>query len=135
MVPTTVVDSYPVPAWLRAYNTREGLRDAVAVVLKTQELAGIDVVADGELDRWDVNHPESNGMTYLIGGPVCQAALMPPPPRRLISGRHRPESIIAGGTALSASRSACWRPAGLSREPLKRVELLTPALRKRCSAD
>ena len=32
------------------------------VVLKTQELAGIDVVADGELYRWDINHPETNGM-------------------------------------------------------------------------
>jgi 5-methyltetrahydropteroyltriglutamate--homocysteine methyltransferase len=32
------------------------------VVLKTQELAGIDVVADGELNRFDPGHPETNGM-------------------------------------------------------------------------
>jgi 5-methyltetrahydropteroyltriglutamate--homocysteine methyltransferase len=32
------------------------------VVLKTQELAGIDVVADGELNRFDASHPETNGM-------------------------------------------------------------------------
>ena len=38
MIPTTVVGSYPVPAWLRVYNTRESLRDAMLVVLKTQEL-------------------------------------------------------------------------------------------------
>src|SRR5262245_423706 len=62
MIETTVVGSYPVPAWLRVYNTRESLCDAMLVVLKTQELAGIDVVADGELYRWDVNHPETNGM-------------------------------------------------------------------------
>jgi 5-methyltetrahydropteroyltriglutamate--homocysteine methyltransferase len=31
-------------------------------VIKTQELAGIDVVADGELYRWDINHAETNGM-------------------------------------------------------------------------
>jgi 5-methyltetrahydropteroyltriglutamate--homocysteine methyltransferase len=38
------------------------------VVLKTQELAGIDVVTDGELGRFDVNHPESNGMIdYFVG--------------------------------------------------------------------
>ena len=54
MIQTTVVGSYPVPAWLRVYNTRESLRDAMMVVLKTQELAGIDVVADGELYRWDI---------------------------------------------------------------------------------
>jgi 5-methyltetrahydropteroyltriglutamate--homocysteine methyltransferase len=32
------------------------------VVLKTQELAGIDVIADGELNRFDPSHPETNGM-------------------------------------------------------------------------
>lgn len=32
------------------------------VVLKTQELAGIDVMADGELNRFDPSHPETNGM-------------------------------------------------------------------------
>jgi len=31
-------------------------------VVKTQELAGIDLVADGELYRWDINHGETNGM-------------------------------------------------------------------------
>lgn len=37
------------------------------VVLKTQELAGIDVVADGELNRFDPGHPETNGMIdYFI---------------------------------------------------------------------
>ena len=53
---TTVVGSYPVPDWLRANPTRGGLVDAMMVVLKTQELAGIDVLADGELGRFDVNH-------------------------------------------------------------------------------
>jgi 5-methyltetrahydropteroyltriglutamate--homocysteine methyltransferase len=65
---TTVVGSYPTPQWLRVYNTRESLRDAIMVVLKTQEQAGIDVISDGELSRWDINHPETNGMIdYFIG--------------------------------------------------------------------
>jgi len=34
--------------------------DATRVVLHTQEQAGIDVVCDGELSRFDVNHPETN---------------------------------------------------------------------------
>src|SRR5207247_5256295 len=38
------------------------LRDAILVVLKTQELAGINVVTDGELSRFDIGHPETNGM-------------------------------------------------------------------------
>ncbi len=70
MIRTTVVGSYPVPAWLRVYGTRESLRDAMLVVLKTQELAGIDVVADGELYRWDVNHPETNGMIDYFVRPL-----------------------------------------------------------------
>lgn len=64
---TTVVGSYPTPQWLRVYNTSESLRDAMIVVLKLQELAGIDVITDGELSRWDINHPETNGMIdYFI---------------------------------------------------------------------
>ncbi|MEO2023348.1 MAG: cobalamin-independent methionine synthase II family protein [Pirellulaceae bacterium] len=62
MIKTTVVGSYPVPTWLRVFSTQESLRDAMLAVLKTQELAGIDVVADGELYRWDINHGETNGM-------------------------------------------------------------------------
>jgi len=43
------------------------LRDAVMVVMKSQELAGIDVISDGELSRFDVSHPETNGMIeYFI---------------------------------------------------------------------
>lgn len=66
-IKTTVVGSYPIPAWLAAYPSRPHLRDAVMVVLKTQELAGLDVIADGELSRFDIGHPETNGMIeYFI---------------------------------------------------------------------
>ncbi len=66
-IKTTVVGSYPTPQWLRVFGTAESLRDAMMVVLKTQELAGIDVISDGELSRWDINHPETNGMIdYFI---------------------------------------------------------------------
>ncbi len=67
---TTVVGSYPVPEWLRAYPTRQNLIDATMVVLKTQEREGIDVVADGELYRFDVNHPETNGMIDYFVRPL-----------------------------------------------------------------
>ncbi|MDQ3624065.1 MAG: cobalamin-independent methionine synthase II family protein [Verrucomicrobiota bacterium] len=66
-IKTTVVGSYPIPSWLAALPSSTALRDAILVVLKTQELAGIDVIADGELSRFDVNHPETNGMIeYFI---------------------------------------------------------------------
>ena len=65
-IKTTVVGSYPLPTWLAAYPSVPNLRDAVLVVLKTQELAGLDVISDGELTRFDVNHPETNGMIEYI---------------------------------------------------------------------
>ena len=61
-IQTTVVGSYPIPRWLYGDTSRVTLRDAILVVLKTQELTGIDVVADGELNRFDPSHPETNGM-------------------------------------------------------------------------
>jgi len=69
-IKTTVVGSYPVPTWLRVFSTRESLRDAMLAVIKTQELAGIDVVADGELYRWDINHAETNGMVDYFLRPM-----------------------------------------------------------------
>src|SRR5579883_3232867 len=68
---TTVVGSYPVPSWLATQPSRANLRDALLVVLKTQELAGIDVVTDGELARFDVNHPETNGMIDYFVRPLA----------------------------------------------------------------
>ncbi len=67
---TTVVGSYPVPAWLQASPSRPALRDAVLVVLKTQELAGVDVLTDGELCRFDVSHPDTNGMIDYFVRPL-----------------------------------------------------------------
>jgi 5-methyltetrahydropteroyltriglutamate--homocysteine methyltransferase len=61
-IKTTAVGSYPVPSWLVGNTSRLVLRDAVMAVLKTQELAGLDVVTDGELMRFDPSHPETNGM-------------------------------------------------------------------------
>ncbi len=61
-IKTTVVGSYPIPHWLIGNTSRLVLRDAIMVVLKTQELAGIDLLSDGELNRFDPGHPETNGM-------------------------------------------------------------------------
>lgn len=69
-IQTTVVGSYPAPAWLLAMPGRSALRDAMLAVFKTQELAGIDVVTDGELSRFDVNHPETQGMIEYFISPL-----------------------------------------------------------------
>jgi 5-methyltetrahydropteroyltriglutamate--homocysteine methyltransferase len=69
-IKTTVVGSYPVPDWLIALPSEQALLDATRVVVNTQERAGIDVVCDGELSRFDVNHPETNGMIDYFVRPM-----------------------------------------------------------------
>lgn len=70
MIKTTVVGSYPIPGWLVGAGTREALRDAILAVLKTQELAGLDLISDGELARFDPGHPDTNGMIDYFLGPL-----------------------------------------------------------------
>jgi len=59
---TTTVGTYPVPDWLVALPSEQSLLDATRVVFDTQRRAGIDLPTDGELYRFDVNHPDTNGM-------------------------------------------------------------------------
>lgn len=59
---TTTVGSYPVPNWLAASPSEQALIDATRVVFDTQRQAGIDLPTDGELYRFDINHPDTNGM-------------------------------------------------------------------------
>src|SRR6476620_3428623 len=60
---TTIAGSLPKPAWLATPNAlwapwllegdalAEGMRDAVRLVLRDQERAGVDIVSDGEQTR------------------------------------------------------------------------------------
>ncbi len=70
MIQTTVVGSYPIPDWLAALPSEQAVIDATSVVFKIQENAGINVVADGELYRFDVNHPDTNGMIDYFVRPL-----------------------------------------------------------------
>ena len=69
-IQTTVVGSYPIPEWLVAAPSEQALIDATQVVINTQEKAGVDVVCDGELYRFDINHPETNGMIEYFVRPM-----------------------------------------------------------------
>ena len=59
---TTTVGSYPVPDWLTALPSEQAVTDATRVIFNTQRQAGIDLPTDGELYRFDINHPDTNGM-------------------------------------------------------------------------
>ena len=67
LIPTTMVGSYPRPRWytrrlwgkdireaLTEQNWREEYEDAVKAVIKDQELAGLDIVSDGEMFEDDL---------------------------------------------------------------------------------
>ena len=64
---TTTVGSYPIPDWLAALPSEQARLDATRVVFDIQRQAAIDLPTDGELYRFDVNHPDTNGMIeYFI---------------------------------------------------------------------
>jgi 5-methyltetrahydropteroyltriglutamate--homocysteine methyltransferase len=68
---TTTVGSYPIPEWLAALPSEQARLDATRVVFDTQRQAGIDLPTDGELYRFDVNHPDTNGMIEYFIRPMA----------------------------------------------------------------
>src|SRR5215472_14857329 len=69
-IQTTTVGSYPVPDWLAALPSEQARLDATRVVFDTQRQAGIDLPTDGELYRFDVNNPDTNGMIEYFVRPM-----------------------------------------------------------------
>ena len=67
---TTTVGSYPVPDWLSAAPSRQARLDATRVIFGIQRQAGIDLPTDGELYRFDINHPDTNGMMEYFLRPM-----------------------------------------------------------------
>ncbi len=120
-IKTTVVGSYPVPDWLAASPSEQALVDAMRVVIATQEQAGIDVVCDGELYRFDINHPETNGMIEYFVRPMAGV-------RREIGFEELIEYRKAGGMQFRA------RPPGVVDRPLGSGTLDLPSACARARA-
>ena len=125
---TTVVGSYPVPDWLAAFPTDQAVLDAMSVVFKIQENAGIDLVADGELYRFDVNHPETNGMIEYFVRPLgnVRADITRSDVARFrqdsgMAFRTRPSAVVEGpiDEGLLDLPSACRRSQALTDRPMK----------------
>lgn len=68
---TTTVGSYPVPDWLAALPSEQAVVDATRVIFDIQRQAGIDLPTDGELYRFDVDHPDTNGMIEYFIRPMA----------------------------------------------------------------
>jgi 5-methyltetrahydropteroyltriglutamate--homocysteine methyltransferase len=99
---TTTVGSYPVPDWLAALPSEQAVIDATRVVFDLQRQAGIDLPTDGELYRFDVNHPDTNGMIEYFIRPMAGIS-----------------SVVGRSTTEEFSRHS---PMGFRRKPAGVVE-------------
>jgi 5-methyltetrahydropteroyltriglutamate--homocysteine methyltransferase len=127
-IKTTTVGSYPVPDWLVALPSEQALIDATRVVIHTQEMANIDLVCDGELYRFDVNHPETNGMIEYFVRPMSGirneiglAEWLTFKQSKPHAFRSRPPAVVEGpvGPGSLDLPTACARAKALATKPLK----------------
>jgi len=127
-IKTTVVGSYPIPDWLVAAPSEQALVDATRVVIATQESARVDVVCDGELYRFDINHPETNGMIEYFVRPMdgvrYRMSFEEVLAYRQAEGmrfRTRPPGVVEGpiGSGTLDLPRACQRAAALATHTFK----------------
>ncbi len=127
-IQTTVVGSYPVPDWLAARPSRQALIDATRVVLATQAGAGIDLVCDGELYRFDPDHPETNGMIEYFVRPLSGVRtelsfdeIMAYRAQAGMGFRAKPPGVVEGpvGSGTLDLPAACRTALSLADRPLK----------------
>src|SRR6184192_2877443 len=119
-IQTTTVGSYPIPDWLAALPSDQARLDAMRVVFDIQRQAGIDLPTDGELYRFDVNHPDTNGMIDYFVRPLGGV--------RWQVGRGEIEAFSrAGGMQFRA------KPAAIVEGEITEgtLDLVTPYLRAR----
>ena len=111
---TTTVGSYPIPAWLAALPSEQARLDATRVVFHIQRQARIDLPTDGELYRFDINHPDTNGMIEYFVQPMAGV--------RSQMGRADYEAFAA-----QAGMGFRRKPAGVVEEALGEGSLNLPA--------
>lgn len=125
---TTLVGSYPIPDWLVALPSEQALMDATRAVIHTQEHAGIDLVCEGELSRFNVNHPETNGMIEYFVQPMSGIRtkinfdeLVAYRSQRGAGYRTRPPAVVDGpiGPGSLDLPQACARAKRFASRPFK----------------
>ncbi|MBM3853097.1 MAG: cobalamin-independent methionine synthase II family protein [Verrucomicrobia bacterium] len=125
---TTTVGSYPIPDWLAALPSEQAVIDATRVVFDLQRQAGIDLPTDGELYRFDVNHPDTNGMieyfvrpmsgvSSIVGRSITDEFSRHHP----MGFRRKPAGVVTGplGEGSLNLLADCQRAAAVARGPFK----------------
>src|SRR5215813_9345604 len=125
---TTTVGSYPIPDWLVALPSQQALLDATRTVFSVQRQAGIDLPTDGELYRFDVNHPDTNGMieffVHKLGGirkEVGRADTNAFRAKAEMRFRRKPAAVVTGPITEGTLNlpEDCARAAGVAGGPFK----------------
>lgn len=125
---TTTVGSYATIDWLAALPSEQAVIDATDVVISTQRRAGIDLPTDGELYRFDVNHPDTNGMIeYFIsrmGGVSTAVGLADAKAFRAkeeMAFRRKPAGVVHGPVTEGVLNleEDCARSASVAGGPFK----------------
>lgn len=125
---TTTVGSYPIPEWLAALPSEQAVIDATRVIFDFQRQAGIDLPTDGELYRFDINHPDTNGMieyfirpmsgiSSTVGRTAGEVFLR----KQEMGFRRKPAGIVTGplGEGSLNLLEDCTRAAGVAGGPFK----------------
>jgi len=125
---TTTVGSYPVPEWLSALPSEQAVVDATRVVFDLQRQAGIDLPTDGELYRFDINHPDTNGMieyfirpmagvSGVVGRSITEEFARHSP----MGFRRKPAGVVTGplGEGSLNLLADCQRAAAVAGGPFK----------------
>jgi 5-methyltetrahydropteroyltriglutamate--homocysteine methyltransferase len=127
-IQTTTVGSYSPIDWLAALPSEQAVIDATSVVISTQKNAGIDLPTDGELYRFDPNHPDTNGMIeYFVsrlGGIRSQVGRSDGIAFRAkqeMGFRRKPAAVVVGeiGEGTLDLYDACARSASVANGPMK----------------
>ncbi len=125
---TTTVGSHSQIAWLLAYPTEQAVADATRVIFDIQTKAGIDLPTDGELYRFDPNHPDTNGMIEYFTGKFSgirndsgRSDWIEFTQNQVLKFRNKPSGVVENeiGEGSLNLLEDCQRAADIARGPFK----------------
>ncbi len=127
-IKTTTVGSFSPIDWLYTLPSEQTVLDATRVVVGLQRDAGIDLPTDGELYRYDLNHPDTNGMIEYfisrIGGIKTEIGISDAKAfsqKHEMAFRRKPAGIVteALGEGSLDLFEACSQSASVAGGPMK----------------